>query len=162
MPSGATRERLASAAVLVLAIAAAYETVVALELLSIGTDPGEGPAGEWVVESAAFVASLVGIGTSVANVRQRDPRPGVASMLLAPAASAYILARLYTFDPYYAPTLRRASDGGIVPVWWVFLLAGASLVAATLVRTRPRAGSILTCAVLIVCTVTAALEHAGH
>jgi len=158
----AARERLALAAVLVLTAAAAYEAVAAFELLSIGTLPGEAPTGEWLVEWSAFVASLVGIGTSVANVRASHMRPGIPSMLLAPAAGAYVVARLYTFDPYYAPALRRASDGGVIPVWWVIVLAGASLVAAILVRARPKMGSVLTCVVLVACTVTAALEHAGH
>ncbi len=157
-----TRERLALAAVLLLTMAAAYETVVALKLLSIGTLPGEGSTGASLVEGSAFVASLAGIGTSVANARARHVRPGISSMLLAPAAAAYVVARLYTFDSYYAPTLRRASDGGLIPVWWVILLAGASLVAAILVRARPRTGSVPTCVVLGGCTATAALEHAGH
>jgi hypothetical protein len=150
------------AAVVVLAAAAAYETAVALELLSVGPLPGEGPAGEWFVEVAAFAASLVGIGTSVASIRRPHAQRSTPSLLLAPAAAAYVIARLYAFDPYYAPTLRRASEDGIIPEWWVFLLAGASLVAAILVRTRPRQGSILTCVVLVACTFTAAVEHAGH
>ena len=82
--------------------------------------------------------------------------------LLAPAAAAFLVARFYTFDPYYLPTLRRASDGGLVAPEVVYLLAGLALVAGLLVRLRPRVGLWLTSVVMIGCALFAWVAYGGH
>jgi hypothetical protein len=85
--------------------------------------PGEGPAGGGAVLAAALAAMLVGAAVSLVAARRGSSRPSAADVLLAPGAAALVVARFYAFDPYYAPTLRRMSEDGAVPDWWVFLLA---------------------------------------
>ena len=52
-------------------------------------------------------------------------RPEPVAALLAPAAAAFLVAYFFTFDPYYAPSERRYSDGGAVPLGWIVLCAVA-------------------------------------
>jgi hypothetical protein len=90
------------------------------------------------------------------------PHVEASASLLAPAAAAFVLARFYTYDPYYAPTLRRMSDDGLVADAWVYVLVGLALLAAVLVRLRPRAGLGATSLVMVLSAFTALAEGAGH
>jgi hypothetical protein len=72
------------------------------------------------------------------------------------------VARFYTFDPYYAPALRRMSDDGLIPDAWVYTLVGLALTAAILTRTRPRLGMSATVLVLLLSALTALAEGLGH
>jgi hypothetical protein len=73
-----------------------------------------------------------------------------------------MIARFYTFDPYFAPTLRRMSDHGLVAPRWAFTLAGGALVAALLTTIRPRAGLTLTAVLLPLLALTALAMGLGH
>ena len=97
-----------------------YELVIALTGV-VGAVPGEAPFGEPVV----YVLSLLAIflGALLALAPSRTP-----VFPLGPAAAAFVAARFYTADPYYAPTLRRYSDGGLVAPAWIFALAALALV----------------------------------
>lgn len=149
-------------AVVLLVTGAVYETAVALELIAIGALGGEGPVGEGFVATTAFSGFLLGIGASVATALRSAVRPAIALTLLAPAGAAFMTALFYSFDPYYAPTLRRASEGGVISPAWVFVLVGASLVTAVLAAIRPRLGSVATFLVLLLCAVTTFAERLGH
>jgi general stress protein CsbA len=140
----------------VLLAAACYEGAVALGWLHLGKAPGEGPPGQGLVLVAALAALVVAAGLAAVAPR----RPLVP--LLAPAAAALVVARFYTYDPYYLPTLRRMSDGGAVAGRWVAFVCAAAAVAALTSRVRPRTGSFLTVAVLILCFGTVVFEGAGH
>lgn len=105
---------------------------------------------------------LLGIGASVANAARPYARRLPALMLVAPAAAAFVVARFYAFDPYYAPSLRRASDGGLVPTAEIVVVVAVSLVAGCLVATRPRLGSAATCCALLLCAFTALALRLGH
>ena len=161
LPRLTARAPVTALVVLVLAAATVYEAAVALGLISIGTLPGEGPPGEGLVLSLALLALLVGSVSAVTRAkRMTDGDPLTA--LLAPAAAAFVVARFYTYDPYYAPTLRRMSDGGLIPAWWVFLLVVAALLASILARTRMHAGMPPTVVVLLLSALATLFAGAGH
>ncbi len=142
--------------------AACYELAVALGLISLDPSSGEGPAGDGLVLAAALLALVVGCALTATLAARSPALSGGPAMLLAPAAAAFLSARFYSYDPYYAPTLRRMSEGGLVPSGWVFFLVGVALLASVLVRLEPRAGMALTASVLPVCALTALLASAGH
>jgi len=72
------------------------------------------------------------------------------------------VARFYSYDPYYAPTLRRMSDGGAVAGGWIAVIVAATLVAGILVRRWPRAASAGTAAGVWAIALTAAVTGLGH
>ena len=146
----------------VLAAATAYQAAVALGWLAVGPDPGQAPAGNDLVLGAAVLALVAGAGLCLVHAWAPLSRVNASGSLLAPAGAAFALARFYTYDPYYAPTLRRMSDDGLVADSWVYLLVGLALLAAVLVRIRPRAGLGATALVLLLSAFTALAEGAGH
>jgi hypothetical protein len=153
----------AATLVAVLVAAVAYEGAVAGGAIGIGPDPGDGPPGGGVVLAVAVVALVAGaalaaLRSAVGRVEDSEP----AEWLLAPAGAGFAVARFYAFDPYYLPTLRRFSEGGLVAPGWVYALACLALAAAALTRARPRAGLALTAAVLVLAAVTAPAEAGGH
>jgi hypothetical protein len=146
----------------VLAAATAYEAAVALGWFAVGPEPGQAPSANGVVLGAAVFALVAGAGLCLVHAWDRQPQVDALASLVAPAAAAFVLARFYSYDPYYAPTLRRISDDGLVPDSWVYLLVGLALLAAVLVRIRPRAGLSATALVLLLSALTALAEGSGH
>ena len=123
-----------------LLAAAAYEAALALGAAGVGREPGAGAPGEDVVAFIALlftIAALILLG--VATLVSRDV-PALAAF--APAGAAFVLARYFTYDPYYAPNLRRYSDGSGVPLWWIVFLAAASAGAGLLTLVAPREGRL--------------------
>src|SRR5204863_10177992 len=86
----------------------------------------------------------------------------VLYVLLAPAAAAFVIARFYPYDPYYAPTLRRMSEDGALPAWWIYGLAALAIVAGVATAIRPRIGLAATAIVLLLSALTALAEGSGH
>jgi hypothetical protein len=152
--------RAALPALIVVVAAAAYEAAVALGVIALGSEPGDGPPGEEIVLTAALLAMLA-VAFLAAWWSRRGHRVALAE-LLAPAGAAFLVARFYSFDPYYLPTLRRASDDGLVAPELVFLLTGLALVAGLLVRLRPRVGLWLTSPVMVGCALFAWVAFGGH
>jgi hypothetical protein len=153
---------LAWAAAWGLGVATVYETVVAAGALSIGSVPGEGTPGDELVFVCGFLALPVGAGAALAGALGRHVASRLALTLLAPAGFAFVIARFFGFDPYYAPTLRRYSDNGTVPASWIVALGVSTLLAALLTRVVPRAGAVLTAGALLVCALTAVATGVGH
>lgn len=143
------------AVVAVLVVAAAYEALVAFGAIELGSEPGAGPPGEGLVLLCALVAMLVGAALAML------PRGG-ALPLLAPAGAGFLLARFYTFDPYYLPGLRRMSDGGLLPPPLVYAVVAASLLAAVFAQRRPLVGRLFTGGVLLASALLALVAGAGH
>jgi hypothetical protein len=139
-----------------LLAAAAYELALALGAWSVGPEPGDGVAGSGEVMSVALLAMLaaavIGPFPSV--------RPWPAA-LLAPAAVAFLVAFYFTYDPYYAPDLRRYSDGNVGDRW-IWAVAAIALADGVLTRLQPRLGRITTSLVLVGVLVTTALAGDGH
>ena len=144
-------------------LAAGYEALIALSVLDVGPHPGEAPPGESHVVGAAilvlFAAAVVVFATAWVPARIK----GLATVLVALnlAAAAFLVARFVSYDPYYAPTLRRMSDGGAVPPRWVGAVTLLAVVAAWAVP-RHRVGLVLTSAALMLCGFTALASGLGH
>ena len=140
-------------AVSVLIAATIYELVIALTG-TVGAESGEGPSGEAIIFVLSLIAILLGALLTLA--------PSTSLLGLAPAAAAFVTARFYTPDPYYAPTLRRYSDGGLVAPTWVFALVALAVLAGLVAARRPRPGAALTFCALALCLGTALFMGAGH
>ena len=145
----------------VVAIGAGYEGVVAAGVLDVGPLPGAEPPGRQAVFAAAELA-LAAASVGAAATTRTAPRRSVETRLLPLAAGAFMLARFFSFDAYYAPTRRRMSNGGLVPPSWVYALVGSCAVASLLLWRRPRAGSALAAPLLFIVAATALAAGAGH
>jgi hypothetical protein len=140
-----------------LVAAAAYELALALGAGSVGPEPGDGVAGVTVVHVIALLA-MVAAAVLAASF---SVRPWRAAALLAPAAAAFLVAFYFTYDPYYAPLLRRYSEGNVAGAW-IAGVAAVALAVGVLTRLRPRIGAALTSAVVFVLLVTTVLAGDGH
>jgi hypothetical protein len=151
----------------ILAAATCYEASVALGMLSLGPTPGEGPPDETLVLGAAFLALTFGglllLACSLSRTATRLMPGGLAPVpLVSLAAASFVVARFYSYDPYYAPTLRRMSDGGIVSWSWIVVLVVLAIAAAWAAYRSPRLGMVLISAVSFSTAITALLAGAGH
>ena len=147
------------AVVLVLFAAAAYEAAVALEWISMGSQPGQEAPGQAAVTIAAFLALVTGIVATVVSRRILRRWPAA---LVPVGGTAYLVAHYFAFDSYYLPTLRRFSDAGAVSPTWVCVVAAASVIVAFAVGRRPRVAPVLTPILLLVCAGTVIAEGLGH
>jgi len=152
----------AAGVVLVLLAAASYEGAIALQWLDIRPQPGAGRAEEERVLAAAIVAQIIGAVVAAARVFASRHQPAAVEATIPLAAAAFLTARFSTFDPYYAPTLRRYSDGGLVASGWVLTLVACSVVAAALMLARPRVGAGVALVVVPLCAFTAFVLGLGH
>ena len=141
-----------------LLVAAAFELALALGAAKPGPSPGDAATGQDVVGPVAFIALAVGVVAAGLGAAKRER----AIALLMPAAGLFVTATDYTYDSYYAPTLRRFSDGGAVPVWWMFVLLGISLGVGVFTWRRPGPGCTLTGFGLLVWVVTLMFAGDGH
>jgi hypothetical protein len=143
-----------------LVAAAAYELAFMLWGSYSGLEPGQSPSGRTLAELIAMVAMVAAFVVAIAGITRPVLRPVLA--ILAPAAAAFVLARFFTYDPYYFPTLHRYSDGGILPLGWVLLVTGMGLLAGVTARLRPRAGSPATIVVLLLLLFNFVWMGTGH
>jgi len=143
--------------VVTLVSAAAYEFALALGAGSLGPEPGDGVAGSGIVGGVALLAMLVAavLGTIPGS------RPWPAA-LFGPSAAAFLVTFVFTYDPYYAPTLRRYSDGGALPVPWIAVVAVVALAEGVFTARQPRFGRVMTPVVLIVVLLTTLFAGTGH
>ncbi len=155
---GAVLRPLALGAAGVLLAAAGFELALALGASGIGSQPGDSAPGEGIVGPVAIVALFVGVIVAVRGTWNAER----AVSALAPAAGLFVTATDYTYDPYYAPTLRRYADGGAVPVSWIFTLLAISFVVGAFTWRRPRAGAGITALSLLVWVVTLVAAGDGH
>src|SRR5215218_8916122 len=143
-----------------LLLAAAYELAIALGAVSIGSEPGEGAPAEEAVELIVLIVMLVGTGLAVvAAGRRASPLP-VA--LYAPAAAAFLVARFYTYDPYYAPTLRRYSDDGNIAPAWIFVYLVGAVAVGVVTWFSPRIGALATAVALFLIALMTIAIGIGH
>jgi hypothetical protein len=148
MPVLSLRHGLGALLLALLGFAAAVELLDAAGVLTPGVS-GEDPS---------LVATGVYLGLASAVV-------AAGAVIVAPwwtrllpvAAAAFLVARFESYDAYYAPALRRMSDGGLVSPWWVGFLCVAAVAVALLPRARAVAP-----AVLLVIACTALIANAGH
>ncbi len=113
-------------------------------------------------ELIALLVLLTGIVAFLAYASGRSAERTSVAPLVAPAAAAFVVARFYSFDDYYLPTLRRMSDGGGVPWQWIVILVVLALLAGVATKIRPRIGIAMTSLVLFMSVLTAVAEGVGH
>jgi hypothetical protein len=147
------------AVVLVLLAATAYEAAVALEWISIGSQPGDDAPGQAVVTIVAFLALLTGIVATVVSRRILRRWPAT---LVPVAAAAYMVVQYYTFDSYYLPSRTRFSDEGSISSVWIYGVAAAAVLVGLAIRRRPSVAPVLTPILLLVCAGTVVAEGFGH
>ena len=143
----------------VLLACAAFELALALGAGTVGPEPGSGVRGESTVSTIALLAMLAAILLGVAFAFRPAALPAA---FLAPAAASFLVFFWRTYDPYYAPDLRRYSDGGAAGGWWIFLILAASVGAGFLTRRRPRQGAVVTSIVVAVVLLTTLFAGDGH
>jgi hypothetical protein len=136
--------------------AAAYELALALGAGSIGPEPGEGVPGSGAVLVVALLGMVAASGLSLSY----RTRPWPAA-LFAPAAAAFLVAFYFTYDPYFAPTLRRYSEGNVGAAW-IAVVAVVALADGVLTRLQPRIGRVMTSVVVFGVLVTTVLAGDGH
>jgi hypothetical protein len=149
----------------VLALGALYEAAIALGILDIGPQPGDDPAGYAPIIASVMVALVVAgvllfVGGAVTPLGADWPT--ILVQLLDIAAVGFVIVRWYSYDAYYAPSLRRMSDGGLIPGIWI---VGLAAIAAAAVLTAPRnsrAGLLLSGAATWISAFTALLAAGGH
>ena len=160
MRYGASRlsgvELLTATLVIVICAGTIYEAAIAFGWIAIGVTPGGEARHQGIVLTATALAILAGVVVTIISAGRNRMLPA-----LMPSAAAFMVARFYTFDPYYAPTLRRAADAGLFSPVWVWTLAVVALFLAALALTHPRfafAGA----PVLLLCLFTAYFVYLGH
>jgi hypothetical protein len=148
--------------VVVLFAAAAYEAAIALEWISLGSEPGEDAPGQAVVTIAAFLALGAGMGVGVAAALGRGAVRRWPALLIPVAAATYLIAHYYAFDSYYLPTLRRFSDDGNIAGRWIYVVAACALGVGGVIALLPRIGLALLPFMLLVVGVFVVGEGIGH
>jgi hypothetical protein len=128
------------AILVVLLAVTCYEALVFLDLVPLGAQPGDGPAGEKAVIAVGFAALLLAAALCWLAASRPEASGEWSALFVAPMGAAVTTLRFYTFDPYYLPTLRRMSEGGFVPIPWLFLLVAAALLSVALTFLRRTAG----------------------
>jgi hypothetical protein len=141
-------------------VATAYELLVAVEVVELGSWPGEGAPGAGIFGWLAALGLLGGalLCTALATTRNA---PALAA-LLAPAAGAFLLAFFHTFDPYYLPSLVRYSKRDFVPPELVYALVAAAVAAGVLTFLRGRVGLVLSVPAILCCGLVAFWSGIGH
>src|SRR5687768_6763726 len=146
---------------LVFAGATVYEALVALRVIELGSLPGEGPPGGELVGFVAAIGLLAASLLSAVLAAMNRAAPAL-SALLAPAAGGFLLARFYSFDPYYLPSLIRYSERDFVPPVVVFVLVGLSLAVGLMTLQRRRTGLALSVPSILACALAAWFAAIGH
>jgi hypothetical protein len=146
------------AALLVVLGAAAYEAAVALKWIPVGPEPGDSARFEGLVMILAALALLA--AALISLVRAAQDRRSLPAALFPIAAAALMVARYYTFDTYYLPTLTRYSSGEISSTW-IYGLAVAGLAASILSQLRARVGFLVAPVVILLCLITASAVGIG-
>ncbi len=139
-----------------LVAAAAYELALALGAGSLGPEPGDDVAGSGVVQAVAFLTMLA--AAVLAPLYRSRSWPAA---LFAPAAAAFLVAFYFTFDPYFAPGLRRYSDGNIAATG-IAVVAAIAFANGVLTLLQPRIGRWTTTFVVLLVFLTTLLAGDGH
>jgi hypothetical protein len=142
----------------VLLVATAFSAALSFGAGTIGPDSGQGVRGDEAVVIAAALAMLLGAPLEAAY----SFRPQLVAALLAPAAAAFLVAFFFNYDPYYAPTLRRYSEGGLVAGSFIAFVAAAAVAAGVFTYLRPRTGAWVSGVLLWLILMTTLVVPAGH
>jgi hypothetical protein len=153
--------------VALIVVATLYEAADAMRLFRLPKIPGQNPPYETPIIGTTVLALVVGTAVFLfsAAAPRIGGRLGRARWLWAVpiACTAFVIARNYSYDPYYFPTLRRAGSSGHAPPWLFYaMLLAAALVIAWQHSRHPRIAEFVTSAVLLVTALGVLLADAGH
>jgi hypothetical protein len=155
--------RLVAAALVVLVAGSLYQLAVAVGLLSLGDDPGEGPPLDglfFLVPVSVLIAGGVALVLGVLAPSQTAALSGRTPFRALPiAAAAFPLCRALAFDPYYLPAEERFR--GVEPMW-LFLLALLAIGATALSVRRPGPAAVGLTAVVMVASGIVAVGEGLH
>lgn len=155
--------RAVTAGVALVALCAAIsEGSIALGIVALHASTGDWDARGIVLVVASVTLFFAGpVLAAAALTRFAD----VFALVLPPAAlatAAAVVARYFAYDSYYFPLHRRISDGGILPGWWIVLVAGLAVAAAALARRNVRAGLVAAGAAMFLAGPTILIAATGH
>lgn len=137
-----------------------YQVLFALQVITLGDGPGEEPAGYHLALAAGLLGMVLGavFGPVLAfSVSRR-----ILSVVLAPAAAAFVTARYFTFDSYYGDDMVRFSERGPISAEWIVGLIIAAIAATWASKYWHGTGVALTSGVLLLCGCTAVFQQTGH
>jgi hypothetical protein len=140
--------------------AAAYEAALAFGWTA--TRPLSERPSEWIVPLVAFAGLVLLALAFLVAARGAPLRAQRAVPLALPAAAALLAARFYSYDPYYLPTLRRLSDGGVVEPAWTYGLIAAATIIEVVILLRLRLGLLLAAPLLLLIAGTLIVAVTGH
>jgi hypothetical protein len=155
--------RALTGAITVTVLAAAIsEALIALGIVGIdASDYGWDVRG--LIVFAAVCALFFGgpVFVVAAFTRQAGGfRAGLPAV--AVAMSALLVARYFSYDPYYLPEMQRYSVATGLPGWWFALLVALALGSAALSRRDLRTGLVLIGIVMFLAGPTALVIGLGH
>jgi hypothetical protein len=157
--------RLVGAALIVLVAGSLYQLAVALKLLDVGDEPGEGPPLDGLFfRVPVYVLVLGGVALVLVALARRHAAAlcRSASMRALPlAAAAFPLFRATAFDPHYLPTLKRFWTVNTSP-WALFALVALALGVTVLAVRRPGATAVALTGVVMVASGVVALGEGLH
>ena len=130
-------------------------------VVGLAASAAVGGIGE-LIALLVLLSGIVTIVTYLAYASGWSAERRSVAPLVAPAAAAFVVARFYSFDDYYLPTLRRMSDGGWIPGKWIIVLAALALLAGVSTRIRPRLGIAMTSLALFMSVLTSIAVGIGH
>lgn len=148
---------------LLAAVAAgvAYEAAVALDLIMAQPNDADGDRVLLLAFVALFASGLLFLVAGVVRPT-REALPVTLVRLVDIAATAFVVARWYSYDPYYLPTLRRMSEGGLLTGWWLLVLIAYSAGVVISFRGSRRAAVVLSGVLVWVCMLSAFFAALGH
>ena len=106
--------------------------------IGLGHLPGEAAPGEALLGAALLITLMGGFvvgGLGLSGRVRRTP----ALSLVPLAGFSLLLSHYYSYDPYYAPSLRRFSDGAFLPLSAVFLAGVLAAAVTALLSSATRA-----------------------
>lgn len=143
-----------------IALGVVSEAGIALRWISMGTVPGAGPDGRGLVLAVAILALLIGAITLL-SVAAVGSFPDRLLALFGPLSASFVVARFFSFDAYYLPTLRRMSSG-IVPAEMVVAIVVLGVVAFATTLRFPRVGQVVTAITMLLSVGVAFFAGVGH
>jgi hypothetical protein len=151
-----------AAVALVAASAAVSEGAIALGVVGLHASSGGWDMRSIIVAAASLTLFVVGpaLAASALTPSADAFRPVLLAAAIATAAA--VVARYFAYDSYYYPLHRRMSDGGILPGWWIVLVAALALAAAGLSFRNVRASVTLAGAAMFLAGPTILIAAAGH
>jgi hypothetical protein len=153
---------LTGAIALIVLAAAIWEACIALGIVGLDRSDGGWDTRDLLLLGASCALFFGGpvLGAAAFTRLAAGLRSGLPAV--ACATAALVVARYYSFDSYYAPFRQRFSEGGVLPGWWIALLAALVLGSAALSRRDPRLGLVLAGSVMFLAGPTILAAGAGH